>query len=29
MKDGKEYTLKTSDLCKQAKLSNIDYKSQR
>lgn len=29
IKDGKEYKLKTSDLCKQAKMADIDYKSQR
>ncbi|MCI8589998.1 MAG: DUF5131 family protein [Clostridiales bacterium] len=29
IKDGKQYTLKTSDLCKQAKLSNINYQSQK
>lgn len=26
IKDGKAYTLQTKDLCKQAKLANIDYK---
>ena len=26
IKDGKQYTLQTKDLCKQAKLANIDYK---
>lgn len=25
VKDGKQYTLQTRDLCKQAKLANIDY----
>ncbi len=28
-KDGKKYTLKTSDLCKQAKLAGINYNSQK
>lgn len=27
IKDGKEYTLQTKDLCKQAKLANINYKA--
>ena len=27
IKDGKQYKLQTKDLCKQAKLANIDYKS--
>lgn len=27
IKDGKQYTIQTKDLCKQAKLANIDYKS--
>jgi len=29
IKDGKEYKLKTSDLCKQAKMANIDFKGKR
>ena len=29
IKDGKQYTLQTKDLCKQAKSANIDYKSSR
>ena len=28
IKDGKRYKLQTKDLCKQAKLANIDYKKQ-
>ena len=27
IKDGKQYKIQTKDLCKQAKLANIDYKS--
>ncbi len=27
IKGGKQYKLQTKDLCKQAKLSNIDFKS--
>ncbi len=26
IKDGKQYKIQTKDLCKQAKLANIDYK---
>ena len=29
IKDGKQYKIQTKDLCKQAKLANIDYKSNR
>ncbi len=29
IKDGKEYTLQTKDLCKQAKLANIDYRIKK
>ena len=29
IKDGKQYKLQTKDLCKQAKLANINYKSNR
>ena len=29
IKDGKQYKIQTKDLCKQAKLANIDYKSIR
>lgn len=29
MKDGKQYKLQTKDLCKQARLANINYKSNR
>lgn len=29
IKDGKQYKLQTKDLCKQAKLANIDFKSNR
>lgn len=29
IKDGKLYKLQTKDLCKQAKLANINYKSNR
>lgn len=29
IKDGKEYKIQTKDLCKQAKLANIDYKRNR
>ena len=29
VKDGKQYKIQTKDLCKQAKLANIDYKSNR
>lgn len=28
IKDGKQYKLQVSDLCRQAKLANIDYKKQ-
>ena len=28
IKDGKRYKLKTKDLCKQARLANIDYKKR-
>ncbi|MDD6308832.1 MAG: DUF5131 family protein, partial [Clostridia bacterium] len=28
IKDGKRYKLQTKDLCKQARLANIDYKKQ-
>lgn len=28
IKDGKQYKLQTKDLCKQAKLANIDYKKR-
>lgn len=28
IKDGKQYKIQTKDLCKQAKLANIDYKSK-
>lgn len=28
IKDGKQYTIQTKDLCKQAKLANIDYKGK-
>ena len=28
IKDGKQYKIQTKDLCKQAKLANIDYKKQ-
>lgn len=28
IKDGRKYTLQTKDLCKQAKLANIDYKAK-
>lgn len=27
IKDGKQYKLQTKDLCKQAKLANINFKS--
>ena len=29
IKDGKQYKLQTKDLCKQAKLANIDFKCKR
>ena len=29
LKDGKQYKLQTKDLCKQARLANINYKSNR
>ena len=29
IKDGKQYKLQTKDLCKQARLANINYKSNR
>ena len=29
IKDGKQYKIQTKDLCKQAKLANINYKSNR
>lgn len=29
IKAGKQYKIQTKDLCKQAKLANIDYKSNR
>ena len=29
IKDGKQYKIQTKDLCKQAKLANIDYKGNR
>lgn len=28
IKDGRKYTLQTKDLCKQAKLADIDYKAE-
>ena len=28
IKDGKQYKIQTKDLCKQAKLANINYKKQ-
>jgi hypothetical protein len=27
IKDGQQYQIQTKDLCKQAKLANIDYKN--